>query len=211
LAPDTVIPPGSSHNATAPPGVDAVDDRDQLAASEPRRYLADNRIDRVALSGQPSVVGDDRHPLPASGVDTAAVVAGERVGIRGRRRPRQQRRAGLLGEQALGDTLVNRRSRCRVAGSAGSSRRHSRAPCAPKSRRERWAGLVDAMARDMKISREEADQLAPRSIPLGRIAECDEVANLVTYLASDLAHFNGTMIEIDGGQQKPLMDRFRDR
>jgi hypothetical protein len=34
----------------------------------------------------------------------------------------------------------------------------------------------------------------------------------VTYLASDLAHFvNGTMIEIDGGQQKPLMDRFRDR
>jgi 3-oxoacyl-[acyl-carrier protein] reductase len=79
-------------------------------------------------------------------------------------------------------------------------------------RTERWAGLVDAMARDMKISREEADQLAPRSIPLGRIAECDEVANLVTYLASDLAHFvNGTMIEIDGGQQKPLMDRFRDR
>jgi NAD(P)-dependent dehydrogenase (short-subunit alcohol dehydrogenase family) len=79
-------------------------------------------------------------------------------------------------------------------------------------RTERWAGLVDAMARDMRISHEEADQLAPRSIPLGRIAECDEVANLVTYLASDLAHFvNGTMIEIDGGQQKPLMDLFRDR
>jgi len=79
-------------------------------------------------------------------------------------------------------------------------------------RTERWAGLVDAMARDMKISREEADTLAPRSIPLGRIAEVEEVANLVVYLASDLAHFvNGTMIEIDGGQQKPLMDRFRDR
>jgi NAD(P)-dependent dehydrogenase (short-subunit alcohol dehydrogenase family) len=79
-------------------------------------------------------------------------------------------------------------------------------------RTERWAGLVDAMARDMKISREEADTLAPRSIPLGRIAESEEVANLVCYLASDLAHFiNGTMIEIDGGQQKPLMDRFRDR
>ena len=79
-------------------------------------------------------------------------------------------------------------------------------------RTERWAGLVDAMARDMKIPREEADTLAPRSIPLGRIAESEEVANLVCYLASDLAHFvNGTMIEIDGGQQKPLMDRFRDR
>ena len=79
-------------------------------------------------------------------------------------------------------------------------------------RTERWAGLVDAMARDMKISREEADTLAPRSIPLGRIAEVEEVASLVVYLASDLAHFvNGTMIEIDGGQQKPLMDRFRGR
>jgi 3-oxoacyl-[acyl-carrier protein] reductase len=31
-------------------------------------------------------------------------------------------------------------------------------------RTERWAGLVDAMARDMKIAREEADTLAPRSI-----------------------------------------------
>jgi NAD(P)-dependent dehydrogenase (short-subunit alcohol dehydrogenase family) len=79
-------------------------------------------------------------------------------------------------------------------------------------RTERWAGLVDAMARDMNIPREQADTLAPRSIPLGRIAEVEEVASLVVYLASDLAHFvNGTMIEIDGGQQKPLMDRFRDR
>jgi len=79
-------------------------------------------------------------------------------------------------------------------------------------RTERWAGLVKAMARDMKLSYEEADKLAPASIPLGRIAECDEVANLVAYLASDLAFFvNGTMIEIDGGQDKVLMDRMRDR
>jgi NAD(P)-dependent dehydrogenase (short-subunit alcohol dehydrogenase family) len=79
-------------------------------------------------------------------------------------------------------------------------------------RTERWAGLVKAMARDMNLSVEEADKLAPSSIPLGRIAESEEVANLVTYLASDLAFFvNGTMIEIDGGQDKVLMDRLRDR
>jgi len=79
-------------------------------------------------------------------------------------------------------------------------------------RTERWAGLVRAMSRDMKLPLEEADRLAPSSIPLGRIAECDEVANLCAYLASPLAHFvNGTMIEIDGGQQKALMDRLRDR
>ena len=79
-------------------------------------------------------------------------------------------------------------------------------------RTERWTGLVRAMARDMDLSFEEADELAPASIPLGRIAESEEVANLVTFLASDLAFFvNGTMIEIDGGQEKSLMDKLRDR
>jgi NAD(P)-dependent dehydrogenase (short-subunit alcohol dehydrogenase family) len=54
--------------------------------------------------------------------------------------------------------------------------------------------------------------LAPASIPMGRIAEVEEVANLVVMLASPLMTMvNGTMIEIDGGQDKPLMDRFRDR
>ena len=79
-------------------------------------------------------------------------------------------------------------------------------------RTERWAGLVDAMSRDMKIPRAEADKLAPASIPMGRIAEVEEVANLVVMLASPLMEMvNGTMIEIDGGQDKPLMDRFRDK
>jgi NAD(P)-dependent dehydrogenase (short-subunit alcohol dehydrogenase family) len=79
-------------------------------------------------------------------------------------------------------------------------------------RTERWAGLVRAMSRDMNIPYEQADTLAPRSIPMGRIAEVEECANLVAMLASPLMHMvNGTMIEIDGGQDKALMDRFRDR
>lgn len=79
-------------------------------------------------------------------------------------------------------------------------------------RTERWTGLVNAMSRDMKLSFEEADKLAPSSIPMGRIAETIEVANLVAMLASPLMHYvNGTMIEIDGGQEKSLMDRIRDR
>ena len=79
-------------------------------------------------------------------------------------------------------------------------------------RTERWSGLVNAMSRDMKIRDEEADTLAPASIPMGRIAEVEEVANLVVMLASPLMQMvNGTMIEIDGGQDKPLMDRFRDK
>lgn len=98
---------------------------------------------------------------------------------------------------------------------AGQYGRHNISFCAVNPgpvRTERWAGLVGAMSRDMKITYEEADKLAPASIPLGRIAEVEEVANLVVMLASPLVQMaNGTMIEIDGGQDKALMDRFRDR
>jgi NAD(P)-dependent dehydrogenase (short-subunit alcohol dehydrogenase family) len=98
---------------------------------------------------------------------------------------------------------------------AGQYGRHNISFCAVNPgpvRTERWAGLVKAMSRDMKLSYEEADQLAPSSIPMGRIAEVEEVANLVVMLASPLMHMvNGTMIEIDGGQDKALMDRARDK
>jgi 3-oxoacyl-[acyl-carrier protein] reductase len=98
---------------------------------------------------------------------------------------------------------------------AGQYGKHGISFCAVNPgpvRTERWAGLVQAMSRDMKLSLEEADQLAPSSIPMGRIAEVEEVASLVVMLASPLMHMvNGTQIEIDGGQEKSLMDRLRDR
>jgi NAD(P)-dependent dehydrogenase (short-subunit alcohol dehydrogenase family) len=98
---------------------------------------------------------------------------------------------------------------------AGQYGKHNISFCAVNPgpvRTERWDGLVKAMARDMKLSYDEANGLAPASIPLGRIAEVDEVAALVVMLASPLMHMvNGTMIEIDGGQEKSLMDRLRDR
>lgn len=98
---------------------------------------------------------------------------------------------------------------------AGQYGKHGVSFCAVNPgpvRTERWAGLVKAMSRDMNLSYDEADQLAPASIPMGRIAEVEEVANLVVMLASPLMHMvNGTMIEIDGGQEKSLMDRARDK
>ena len=98
---------------------------------------------------------------------------------------------------------------------AGQYGKHNVSFCAVNPgpvRTERWAGLVAAMSRDMKLPYEEADKLAPASIPLGRIAEVEEVANLVVMLASPLMHMvNGTQIEVDGGQEKSLMDRSRDR
>jgi 3-oxoacyl-[acyl-carrier protein] reductase len=72
---------------------------------------------------------------------------------------------------------------------------------------ERWDTLLKAMARDRAITVADADRLSKSSIPLGRICTPEEVADLATFLASDRAHFvNGTMINIDGGQRKAIMD-----
>jgi NAD(P)-dependent dehydrogenase (short-subunit alcohol dehydrogenase family) len=72
---------------------------------------------------------------------------------------------------------------------------------------DRWDGLEKAFARDKKVDQDRAHDLAVSSIPLHRICEPQEVASLVTFLASPRADFiNGAHIPIDGAQRKALMD-----
>lgn len=72
---------------------------------------------------------------------------------------------------------------------------------------DRWAGLEAAFARDKQVDGERAHELAVSSLPLGRICEAEEVADVVTFLASPRASYlNGAHIPVDGGQRKALMD-----
>src|SRR5215470_8916459 len=72
---------------------------------------------------------------------------------------------------------------------------------------ERWDGLIAGIARTRKISVDEAQKRAERSIPLGRICTPEEVANVAIFVASERASFmNGALITLDGGQRKALLD-----
>jgi 3-oxoacyl-[acyl-carrier protein] reductase len=72
---------------------------------------------------------------------------------------------------------------------------------------ERWDGLIGGIAKVRRISVDEAQKRAERSIPLGRICTPEEVANVAVFVASDRASFmNGALITLDGGQRKALLD-----
>jgi len=73
---------------------------------------------------------------------------------------------------------------------------------------DRWDGLEKAFARDMGVDQPEARRRAEASISLGRITQPQEVAALVSFLASDVARsVHGAHIPIDGAQRKALMER----
>jgi len=72
---------------------------------------------------------------------------------------------------------------------------------------ERWDYLIGGIAKVRKISVDEAQKRAERSIPLGRICTPEEVANVAIFVASERASFmNGALITLDGGQRKALLD-----
>jgi NAD(P)-dependent dehydrogenase (short-subunit alcohol dehydrogenase family) len=72
---------------------------------------------------------------------------------------------------------------------------------------ERWEYLIGGIAKVRKISAEDAQKRAERSIPLGRICTPEEVANVAVFVASPRASFmNGALITLDGGQRKALLD-----
>jgi 3-oxoacyl-[acyl-carrier protein] reductase len=68
------------------------------------------------------------------------------------------------------------------------------------TRTERWSGLMTASAtrRNTDLATVESEYI--KDIPMGRLGEPEEIARLITFLASDAAgNMTGTSITADGG------------
>jgi len=73
--------------------------------------------------------------------------------------------------------------------------------CPGATATERLRELIEHRAERARLSYEEAEQrLWLREIPMGRLGQPEELANLVAFLASERASYiTGTAIQVDGG------------
>lgn len=73
------------------------------------------------------------------------------------------------------------------------------------TRSERILRLFSDMADANNTTPEELENGFRQQIPIGRLGEMDEVARIVTFLASDAAgNVNGTVVAVDGGMSRGL-------
>jgi len=77
--------------------------------------------------------------------------------------------------------------------------------CPGYTRTARLTELAERLARGEGLAAHQAEERWTRQIPLGRLAEPEEFANLVTFLASERASYiTGASVAVDGGLVKGI-------
>jgi 3-oxoacyl-[acyl-carrier protein] reductase len=78
--------------------------------------------------------------------------------------------------------------------------------CPGYIRTDRFMEVMEARAKNQGIPAEEIIANVEKTIPLGRVGQPKEFANMVVFLASERASYmTGTTIQIDGGVVKSLL------
>ncbi|MBI1734444.1 MAG: SDR family oxidoreductase [Candidatus Rokubacteria bacterium] len=73
-------------------------------------------------------------------------------------------------------------------------------------RTERWDGMIVKWGTAKGIAPAEAEREILRAVPLRRPGTAEEVANVVVFLASDLATYvTGTTVAVDGGMTRTIV------
>ena len=77
--------------------------------------------------------------------------------------------------------------------------------CPGSTRTRRWDELVSITARERKTNEQEAETHLLREVPLGKVIEPEDVADLAVFLASARSRvISGTAINVDGGRTRSI-------
>jgi len=77
--------------------------------------------------------------------------------------------------------------------------------CPGSTRTRRFTELVEITARERSLSLEKAEQYLLQEVPLGKVIEPEDVADLVVFLASARSRLiSGTAINVDGGRTRSI-------
>ena len=77
--------------------------------------------------------------------------------------------------------------------------------CPGSTRTRRWDELVSITARERKTNEREAEAYLLREVPLGKVIEPEDVADLAVFLASARSRvISGTAINVDGGRTRSI-------
>jgi NAD(P)-dependent dehydrogenase (short-subunit alcohol dehydrogenase family) len=69
----------------------------------------------------------------------------------------------------------------------------------------RWTNLIEVVAKEQNVSREEAEKILVEEVPLGRVVDIADIADLAIFLASARAGMiSGTAINVDGGRSRSI-------
>jgi len=69
----------------------------------------------------------------------------------------------------------------------------------------RWTNLIEVYAREKDVSLEDAERVLLDEVPMGRVVEIQDIADLAIFLASARAEMiSGTAINVDGGRSRSI-------
>lgn len=77
--------------------------------------------------------------------------------------------------------------------------------CPGSTRTRRFTELVEITARERNLSLEKAEQWLLQEVPLGKVIEPEDIADLAVFLASARSRLiSGTAINVDGGRTRSI-------
>lgn len=69
----------------------------------------------------------------------------------------------------------------------------------------RWQNLIEVYAKEKNVSRAEAEKVLVEEVPVGRVVEIADIADLAIFLASARAGMiSGAAINVDGGRSRSI-------